>query len=153
MRGQSGRGADDPRERITARTAATQAAVELVRELVAHRREVTRTPLRTLAAEIGITRSALDRFHKVRSRPGKNWPKLRDWYMAKHKTPVDAYETPPELLVAMVLRSIETVPGSQRASALRATAEHYRILHAGTALPKWVQMLGDLADTDNGAAS
>jgi hypothetical protein len=109
--------------------------------------------LRTLAAEIGITRSALDRFHKVNSRPGKNWPKLRDWYMAKHKTPVEAYETPPELLVALMLRTLEEVPGSRRVSALRATVEHYRTLHAGAPLPKWVQMLGDVADRESGASN
>jgi hypothetical protein len=73
--------------------------------------------------------------------------------MAQRTFRHDEYETPPELLVATVLRSIETVPGNRRASALRATAEHYRTIHAGTPLPKWVQMLGDLADRENDAAS
>ena len=75
--GQSGRGADDPRGRISATSAATSALIDLVHDEVVYRREVMRTPVRALATEIGVSKSAVDKFHKLRTHPGKLWPKLR----------------------------------------------------------------------------
>jgi hypothetical protein len=152
--GQSGRGADDPRERISAQSAATGAVVDLVRQWVVYRREVTCTPLRTLAAEIGITRSALDRFHKVRSRPGKNWPKLRDWYMRTRESRArDEYQTPPEELLASALHTLTGLPNSERARAVRIIANNYRALYVelNQPLPEWVMMLTEVADRGDDA--
>jgi hypothetical protein len=112
-----------------------------------------RTPSRALAAEIGISRSAVDKFHRLRSHPGKNWPKLRDWYMATRATKIDEYQTPPELMVASALQTLSLLPNSKRAQALRSTAAHYQALHAELKepLPEWVQMLADLADREGAA--
>ena len=115
-----------------------------------YRREVLRTPLRTLAAEIGISRSAVDKFHRLRPHPGKNWPKLRDWYMATHATKVEEYQTPPELMVASALQLLSQLPNSERAHGLRVIAEDLRTLH-GEPQPEWVQMLIDLAEREGDA--
>ena len=113
-----------------------------------YRHEVLRAPVRTLAAEIGISKSAVDRFYKLRSHPGKNWPKLRDWYMARHAQQPDEYQTPPELIATLMLRTFEEVPSSRRASTLRKIVEEYKAAHAGVPLPKWVQMLDDVAERE-----
>ncbi|HEU4559803.1 MAG TPA: hypothetical protein VFS20_18270 [Longimicrobium sp.] len=122
-------------------------------EWVAYRREVMRTPSRTLAAEIGISRSAVDKFHRLRSPPGKNWPKLRDWYMATRTTKIDEYQTPPELMVASALQTLSWLPNSKQAQALRIIAETYRAICVDLKepLPEWVQMLADLADREGAA--
>lgn len=118
-----------------------------------HRREVMRTPIRTLADEIGISKSAVDKFHKKRSDPGKLWPKLRDWYMRTHGTKSDEYQTPPGLMVASALQTLSQLPNAKHASALRATAEHFRTLYADPKepLPEWIQTLFDLADQEERA--
>jgi hypothetical protein len=115
---------------------------------VVYRREVVRTPMRTLAAEIGISRSAVEQFHKQRSRPGKNWPRLRDWYMRTRGTKSDEYQTPPELMVASALQTLSGLPNAKRAQALRVVAETYRglFIDLKEPLPEWVQMLTDLAN-------
>jgi hypothetical protein len=125
----------------------------VVHEWLVYRREVLRTPLRTLAAEIGISRSAVDKFHRLRSHPGKNWPKLRDWYMAARATKIEEYQTPPELMVAGALQTISLLPNSKRAEALRIVADNYRALHTrlNEPLPEWVQMLTDLAEREGTA--
>jgi len=115
-----------------------------------------RTPLRTLAAEIGISRSAVDKFHKLGTRPGKNWPKLRDWYMRTRQSRAhDEYQTPPEELVASALHALSGLPKSQRSYAVRAVAETYRGLFARSKmpLPEWVQMFADVADRESDVAS
>ncbi len=71
--------------------------------------------------------------------------------MGSRKTSVDRYETPPELLLAIVLRTLDALPRDRRASAIRATAEHYKGIHAGAPLPKWVQMLAEVADRGSDA--
>lgn len=151
--GQSGRGAYDPRERISASSPAIRAYVDLVHEYLVHRREVLRTPIRALEAEIGISRGAIDNFHKRKATPGKNWPKLRDWYMATRAKHIDEYQTPPELMVAGALQTLSLLPNSIRPEALRATAEHYRKLHESLKIPQpeWVGMLIELAEKESGA--
>ena len=118
-----------------------------------YRREVMRTPLRALAAEIAISKSALDKFHKERSRPGKLWPKLRDWYMRTRATKREEYQTPPDLMIASVLQAVSQIPSFRRAAALRSTAAHFRELYTapGEPLPEWVAMLGDIANQESEA--
>jgi hypothetical protein len=118
---------------------------------VVFRREVMRTPLRTLADEIGISKSAVDRFHKLRSHPGKNWPRLRDWYMRTRGTKPDEYETPPELMIASALQLLSTLPSDRRASVMRAMVESFTTGHAGLPLPEWVGMFSNLADKEGQA--
>ena len=118
---------------------------------VVYRREVMRTPLRTLADEIGISKSAVDRFHQLRSHPGKNWPKLRDWYMRTHATRRHEYQTPPELMVASAMQLLSAVPSESRASAMQATVEHYKQIYAGLPHQEWIQMLAELADEESQA--
>lgn len=109
--------------------------------------------MRTLAAEIGISRSAVDKFHKQRVNPKKNWPKLRDWYMRTRGRKTEEYQTPPDLMVDFALMTIRSLPKSKRPQAIRLIADLYRDLHTepGIALPEWVQMLGDLADKESQA--
>lgn len=150
--GQSGRGADDPRERVTAGSAPSKAAVEQVHALLTYHREVLRRPVRALAAEIGISKSAVERFHKERPHPGKLWPRLRDWYIQMRQTQArEAYQTPPQLLVDSMLLGIEQLPSSQRSHALRVLAETWRSLYAESKTPpaEWVQRLADLAEHDS----
>jgi len=123
--------------------------VKLVHDEVVYRREVVRTPLRTLAAEIGVSKSAVDQFHKLRSHPGKLWPKLRDWYMrTRHSRAREEYQTPPEELVASALHTLSMLPNDRRAAALDATVEHFKAIHAGMPMPEWVHMLADLAERE-----
>lgn len=149
--GQSGRGADDPRECVTPNSAPSQANVERVHALVVYHREVLRRPVRTLAAEIGISRSAVERFHKERPHPGKNWPRLRDWYIQMRQNQArEEYHTPPDLLVDSMLLGVDQLPNSARARALRALAGTWRALYAESNMPpaEWVQRLADLAERE-----
>jgi hypothetical protein len=117
---------------------------------VVYRREVMRTPVRTLAGEIGISKSSLDKFHKERCRPGKLWPRLRDWYMRTRGTKTDEYQTPPDLMVASALQLLSTLPNERRAVAMRALAEQMKGLHAGLPTPEWIGMFADLAERERG---
>jgi len=142
--GESGRDADESREQMSASSAAKREFVDQVHAWVVYRREVMHTPLHTLEAEIGISRSAVNKFYRQRSNPIKNWPKLRDWYIRTRGAKVDEYQTPPELMVASALQLVSQLPNSRRPSALRATVEHFRAIHAGLPIPEWVEMLDDL---------
>ncbi|HET7461022.1 MAG TPA: hypothetical protein VFJ82_07230 [Longimicrobium sp.] len=135
----NGRGADDPRERISASSPA-----------IVYRREVLKTPIRALEAEIGISRTAIDHFHKRKSTPGKNWPKLRDWYVANRAKHLDEYRTPPELMVASALQILSLLPGSKRTQALTDMAGYLKNLHVKLKepQPEWVKMLTELADKE-----
>jgi hypothetical protein len=117
-----------------------------VHDWVVYHREVLQTPLRTLAAQIGISKSAVDKFHRNGARPGKNWPRLRDWYMATRATKPSEYRTPPELMVASVLQSLSDLPRSERAAALRSSVEYHRSLRSGRPTPEWIEMLAELAE-------
>ena len=127
--------------------------VDVVHEYVVYRREVLKTPIRTLEAEIGISRTAIDHFHKRKSTPGKNWPRLRDWYMANRMKQVEEYQTPPELMVAGALQTLSLLPNSKRAEALRDMAGYFRNLHAKLKepQPEWVKMLAELAEKESSA--
>jgi len=137
--------------RIGAGSPAIREFVEQVHALVVYRREVMRTPVRTLAAEIGISKSAVDKFHKERSHPGKLWPRLRDWYMRTHATKHDEYRTPPELMVASALQLVSQVPKDLRAAAIRATAEQLKAFHPVMPDPNWIEMLSEIADREGGS--
>jgi len=117
---------------------------------VVYHREVLQTPLRTLPAQIGISKSAVDKFHKDGARPGKNWPRLRDWYMATRATKTFEYQTPPELMVASVLQSLSDLPRDERAAALRKSVEYHRAFRAGRPTPEWIEMLAELAERESG---
>ncbi|HSU15646.1 hypothetical protein [Longimicrobium sp.] len=114
---------------------------------VVYRREVMRTPIRTLAAEIKISKSAVDAFYKSRTYPGKVWPKLRDWYMGQRERQLDDYQTPPENHLLSALHTLSTFPRERRAEAMRVMAENYRSLNQamGLPVPEWVGMLSEMA--------
>lgn len=124
--------------------------VRAVHERLVYRREVTRTPLRTLAEEIGISKSGLDQFYKSQSYPGKSWPKLRDWCMREREKHLDDYQTPPEELLRSALHTFSGFPRQRRVQAMRAVAEQYRSLYAEMELPvpAWVTMLADVAERE-----
>jgi len=126
--------------------------VRLVHERLVYRREVMRTPIRALAEEIGISKSAVDHFYRRRA-PGKNWPKLRDWYMGQRARQRDEYQTPPENHLLSVLHTFSTFPRDRRAEAMRVTAENYRALNTamGLPVPQWVEMLAELAERESSA--
>ncbi|HEU4558765.1 MAG TPA: hypothetical protein VFS20_12985 [Longimicrobium sp.] len=90
----------------------------------------------------------MDKFHRLRSHPGKNWPKLRDWYMRTRGTKPDEYQTPPELMIASALQVLSTVPSDWRASAMHVMVESLKTIHAGLPLPEWVGMFSELADKE-----
>ena len=119
--------------------------------MVVYHREVLRRPVRTLAAEIGISRSAVERFHKERPHPGKNWPRLRDWYIQMRQNRArEEYQTPPSLLVSSMLLGVEQLPNAARADALRALADTWHALYAKSNMPsaEWVRMLTELAERE-----
>jgi hypothetical protein len=119
--------------------------------MIVYHREVLRTPLRTLEAEIGISRSAVDKFHRQRSHPGKNWPKLRDWYIHMRQIKArEEYQTPSALLVDSAVLMASQLPNSERAHALQAVAETFRALYAKSNMPpaEWVRMLTELAERE-----
>ena len=108
--------------------------VEPVHQWLVYRREVMHTPLRTLAEEIGISKSGLDQFYKQRSYPGKVWPKLREWFVkdqTKHRgTP---RETPDELIELMV--NLRSLPVQELPGAMREAAAFYRGVYERRNLP------------------
>ena len=119
--------------------------------MVVHHREILRRPVRTLAAEIGISRSAVERFHKERPHPGKNWPKLRDWYIRMRQIQArEEYQTPPDLLVDSAVLLVSQMPSSKRADAVRMLAESIRTIHAELKepQPEWLRLLTDSAERE-----
>jgi hypothetical protein len=119
--------------------------------MIVYHREVLRTPLRTLEAEIGISRSAVDKFHRQRSHPGKNWPKLRDWYIQMRQNRArEEYQTPPQLLVDSAVLLMSQMPYSKRVDAVRMLAESLRTIHAELKepQPEWVRLLADSLEGD-----
>jgi hypothetical protein len=113
-----------------------------------YRREVTRTPVRTLAAEIGISKSAVEHFYKEQTSPRRTWPRLRDWYVRSRGEKRQGYQTPPDVVLIAAERMLDEVPSSARPAAMRETAQHFRDLYESGKLPvpEWVGMLAKLAD-------
>ena len=122
--------------------------VRAVHQWLVYRREVTRTPVRALAAEIGISKTAVDEFYKQQSYPGKIWPKLRDWYMGQRERRLDDYQTPPEEILLSSLHTFATVPKGVRGKVMRDIAESYRAVFTRHRLPvpEWVRLLTDTAE-------
>jgi hypothetical protein len=147
--GQSGRDAHDSRDRMGPGSPPAGPYVRLVHEWLVYRRDVTRTPLRTLAAEIGISKSAVDHFYRQRS-PEKNWPKLRDWYMGQRERHVDEYQTPPENHLLSALHTFSTVPKAMRGEVMLDVAESYREIFTKhhIPVPEWVRMLTSTAEQE-----
>lgn len=73
--------------------------------------------------------------------------------MRTRRTKPDEYETPPDLLVASALMSVNQLPASKRPRALRGLAEHHRWMHAelDEPLPEWIRMLSEMADQEGNA--
>ncbi|HSU15647.1 hypothetical protein [Longimicrobium sp.] len=147
--GQSGRDARESRDQMGPGSPPTGPYVRLVHDRVVYRRDVMRTPIRTLAAEIGISKSAADHFYKHRS-PEKNWPKLRDWYMGQRERQLDDYQTPPEEILFSSLHTFVTVPKGMRGEVMRDVAESYRsiFLKHRLPVPDWVMLLTDTAQRE-----
>jgi len=119
-----------------------------VHRWLVYRREVTRTPVRTLAAEIGISKSAVEHFYKLQTYPKRTWPRLRDWYVKSQTQKQREYQTDPQLTVTAMLLSFDHVPVSSRPTAMRWIVEQYRAVCAEMKLPvpEWVGLLAKLAD-------
>jgi AcrR family transcriptional regulator len=119
-----------------------------VHQWLVYRREVTHTPVRTLAAEIGISKSAVEHFYKSRTYPGKNWPKLRDWYVRNRAEKQREYQTDPRETVMAALFTFDHFPVNRRPVAMRRIAEQYKALYDEMELPvpEWVDLLTKLAD-------
>ena len=131
----------------------TSKHVARVHEWLVYRREVTRTPFRTLAAEIGIPKSTVEKFYKEKFRPSKVWPQLRDWYMRNRQSRHSDYRTPPEDMVMSALRVVDDFPAALRVAKLRHLADVYREMFAADGLPcpEWVGMLAARAEEQTGA--
>lgn len=105
------------------------------------------TPLRALAEEIGISKSAVDQFYKQSSYPGKVWPRLREWYMndraSRRELPRD---TPDELISLMPL--FDGIPLEELPDAMRKTAAVLRSVHEGRDRPppQWISSIYGWAD-------
>lgn len=124
-----------------------------VHEWLVYRREVTRTPFRTLAAEIGIPKSTVEKFYKEKFRPSKVWPQLRDWYMRNRQSRHSDYRTPPEDMVMSALRTVDDIPAAMRGANLRDLAQFYQQMFekSNVPCPEWVRLLGALAEEQAGA--
>jgi hypothetical protein len=120
-----------------------------VHEWLVYRRDVVRTPIRKLAAEIGISKSAVDHFYRHWS-PEKNWPKLRDWYMGQKERQLDDYQTPPDEILFSSLHTLVTVPKGMRGVVMRDVAESYVAIFTKHRLPvpEWVRMLTSTAEEE-----
>ncbi|HEX8245026.1 MAG TPA: hypothetical protein VF541_16065, partial [Longimicrobium sp.] len=96
--------------------------VRAVHQWLVYRREVTRTTVRALAEEIGISKTGVDAFYKSESYPSKSWPKLRNWYMQQRKQRVDDDpQSPPEQILLSVLHTFSSFPKQRRIEAMRET--------------------------------
>jgi hypothetical protein len=127
----------------------------MVHEWLVYRREVTRTPLRTLATEIGIPKSTVEKFYKEKFRPSKVWPKLRDWYMRDRQNRHADYRTPPEDMVMRAASIADDIPAAMRGATLRDLAAfcRERFEKSNVPCPEWVEMLAALAEEQSGAGN
>lgn len=120
--------------------------MERVRAWVEFR--LVETSLRDLAEEVGVAKSSVDKFVKGESLPGKNWPKLRYWFLrdrrARSATLQDAGE-----MALLVLEALQNVPTARRRDAIVRTVEHFEAVHRDTFAPRpaWIEALHGLADT------
>lgn len=151
--GQSGPGAAESRDEIGEGSRPTPKHVATVHEWLVYRHEVTRTPFRTLAAEIGIPKSTVQKFYKEKFRPSKVWPKLRDWYMRDRQNRHAEYRTPPEDMVMSAVRIVDEIPAAMRGANLRDLAEFCREMFekSNVPCPEWVGMLAALAEEQSNA--
>ncbi len=113
-----------------------------------YRRHATHTPIRTLAAEIGISKTAVEYFEKRQHAPKRTWPKLRDWYMRSRAEKRQGYQTPPDVVLIAAELMLDEIPSNGRPAAMRETAQHFRDLYGRRKLPipEWVEMLDKVAD-------
>ena len=117
--------------------------MDAVHAWLVYRREVTHTPIRTLAAEIGISKSAVDDFYKHRNDPARIWPKLRDWYMRTYRSSMAGYKTPPDVQIIGAHSLFLEVPEAGKEQALRQLVESLKVIYAAQhlPLPEFVGML------------
>lgn len=117
---------------------------------VIYRREVTGTPLRDLAKEIGIPKTSLEEFANGHtSSPRRIWPQLRDWFIVDRHRKVDDKSRPEEIILS-VLHTLRTIPHHRRPEAMFEVAKQYRSLHKrmGLPVPDWVELLEGIAERE-----
>lgn len=116
---------------------------------VIYRREVTGTPIRDLAKEIGIPKTSLEEFASGHTSPRKIWSQLRDWFIVDRHRKVDDRSRPEEIILS-VLHTLRTIPHHRRPEAMLEVAKQYRSLHKnmGIPVPTWVEMLEGIAERE-----
>jgi hypothetical protein len=122
--------------------------VDAVHAWLVHRREVTHASIRALAAEIGISKSAVEGFYKHRNDPARIWPKLRDGYMRNYRSSMAGYKTPPDVLLISAHNMLLEFPEAERPDALRDLVGHLKDLYRSRnyPLPEFIAMLESEAE-------
>lgn len=89
--------------------------------LLADRRK--RTSLRTLAKQVGISKSAVDglvqAYHQVRElpQPHANWQKLKDWYLSEKYSQAGELSEPVDMAI-LALEMLGKIPEAERRDAV-----------------------------------
>jgi DNA-binding Lrp family transcriptional regulator len=125
--------------------------VDRVHAWLVHRHEEMRTPFRDLAKEIGLPKSTVQKFYQQKSKPGKIWPKLRNWYVENRAMKTqrkEAYRTHPHTIIMSAMMTLVHVPLSERPASMREMAEAMKKIHEARGLPcpEWVTQFAEAAD-------
>ncbi len=127
--------------------------VRLVRvaALLAERRK--RSPLRPLANEVGISKSALDGLIRAYNEgremptPHKTWQKLKDWYLAQKQNEPGPLDDPVDVGL-LAVKMLDDLPDAERDQGVRELIEATRQIYERRQIPPpaWVARLIEALD-------
>lgn len=112
--------------------------------------------VRSLAAEIDISRGAVDKLLQAFKKQGpmpeprKNWPKLKKWYIEQKYANEGDLQEPVDMQI-LSLEFIYAIPEANRHAALRRMVRAFREMHdeSGVPYPAWLdRMIAAIAQRD-----
>ena len=150
--GQSGRDGESP----VPDPLAERVQVAQVAALLAERRK--RTSLRTLAKQVGISKSAVDglvqAYHQVRElpKPHANWQKLKDWYLSEKYSQAGELSEPVDMAI-LALEMLGKIPEAERRDAVRELVDALGAIydHRKVARPSWLTRLDEAVSEQDAA--
>ncbi|HEX8906018.1 MAG TPA: hypothetical protein VF771_14315 [Longimicrobiaceae bacterium] len=115
-----------------------------------------RESVRTAAAQVGISKSALDglvrAYNEGRSMPQphpKNWEKLKAWYLAQKQNEPDATDSPVDSAL-LALHFVADFPEAEQRVAAREMVALFREFYEGhdRPVPAWIARLSSALGED-----
>lgn len=103
---------------------------------------------RSLGEEIQVGKSSVEKFVKRQAFPGRNWHKLKTWYVRQLRARYGEVQQDPSEMARLMLDTLAELPSAERAAAARRMAEFYEALHREikAPVPDWIGALLDEAD-------